>query len=191
MELARALADGEAFVKNAQDEMERKILREDQLYFIENQVEALDTFLADTEDLQDGSPELAALRDKLRAAKAQLEKKSIEFLAQQEGGELPEDVPPEEAAKDFVGYGKEFLQMADDALKAKITKIDQVSQWEDPITILNSFLADSEMSVKFAPELTKIRSELKSRKKELEKRVQDLVGAWKQQDLAGGDEDEE
>jgi len=38
MDPQRALADGALFVKNAEEEMDRKILREDQLYFIDNQV---------------------------------------------------------------------------------------------------------------------------------------------------------
>lgn len=191
MDLQRALQDGEQFIKNAQDEMERKILREDQLYFIENQVEAIDVYLADTEDLQATSAPLKDLRDRLRTAKQGLEKKSMEFLAQQEGSDLPEDLPPAEMASDLVAYGKEFLQMADEALKSKVDKIDKLPQWEEPLTTINSFLADSEIYVPHAKDLPKVRDQLKTRKRELEKRIQDVVSAWRASDVAGGDEDDE
>lgn len=189
MDAARALADGQMFVKNAEEEMDRKILREDQLYFIDNQVEALDTFLADTEDLV-ANAELKALRAQLRDLKAKLEKKSMEFLAQQEGGDLPEDSEPKEMAEAMVEYGKDFITMADDALKTKVKGIEQVAAWEDPLATLNSFLADSEVLVPLHPPLKKVREDVRARKVELQKRIQDLVGQWRQQDLAGGDEDD-
>lgn len=190
MDPQRALADGALFVKNAEEEMDRKILREDQLYFIDNQVEAIDTFLADTEDLVSNG-EVKKLRDQLRELKQKLEKKSMEFLATQEGGELPEDSPPQEMAEAMVQYGKEFLEMADDALKTKVKGIEQVAAWEDPLATLNSFLADSETLVQLNPALKKVREDVRARKNELQKRIQDVVGAWRQSDLAGGDEEEE
>jgi hypothetical protein len=190
MDAQRALADGTIFVKNAEEEMDRKILREDQLYFIDNQVEALDTFLADTEDLN-GNAEVEAMRAQLRDLKGKLEKKSMEFLAQQEGSDLPEDLPPEEMAEAMVGYGQDFLQMADDALKQKVTKVDQLPNWEDPLATLNSFLADSETLVPLNPNLAKVRAEVRARKVELQKRITDVVGAWRQSDLAGGADDDD
>lgn len=190
MEPQRALADGALFVKNAEEEMDRKILREDQLYFIDNQVEALDTFLADTEDLVSNA-DVKALREQLRTLKGQLEKKSIEFLAQQEGQDLPEDLPPAETAADMVEAGAEIVKMADDALKAKVKGIEDVTIWEEPLVAINGFLADSEVYVSHHPKLQKVRTDVRSRKVELQKRIADVVGAWRQSDLTGGDEDEE
>ena len=190
MDAPRALADGALFVKNAEEEMDRKILREDQLYFIDNQVEALDTFLADTEDISSHA-DVKALRDTLRGLKQKLEKKSIEFLAQQEGGDLPEDLPPAEMAEAMVAYGKDFIEMADEALKTKVKAVDQVAAWEDPLATLNSFLADSETLVVVHPPLKKVRDEVRARKVELQKRIADVVQAWRASDLAGGDEEDE
>ena len=190
MDPQRALSDGALFVKNAEEEMDRKILREDQLYFIDNQVEAIDTFLADTEDLVSHA-DLKTLRDQLREMKQKLEKKSIEFLATQEGGELPEDSEPKEMAEAMVQYGKEFLEMADEAIKTKVKAIDQVAAWEDPLATLNSFLADSETLVTLNPQLKKVREDVRARKVELQKRIADVVGAWRQSDLAGGEEADE
>ncbi|MEA3199345.1 MAG: hypothetical protein QOE90_773 [Thermoplasmata archaeon] len=190
LEAQRALADGQLFVKNAEEEMDRKILREDQLYFIDNQVEAIDTFLADTEDLN-GNHDVKSLRDNLRTMKQKLEKKSMEFLAQQEGGDLPEDLPPAEMAEAMVAYGKDFIEMADEALKTKVKAVDQVAAWEDPLATLNSFLADSETLVTHHKPLAKVREDVRARKMELQKRIADVVQAWRQSDLAGGaDEDD-
>jgi hypothetical protein len=190
LDAQRALADGGLFVKNAEEEMDRKILREDQLYFIDNQVEALDTFLADTEHLVSHA-DVKALRDTLRDLKGKLEKKSMEFLAQQEGSELPEDSPPEEMAEAMVAYGKDFIEMADEALKTKVKAVDQVAAWEDPLATLNSFLADSETLVSHHKPLAAVRTEVRARKEELQKRIADVVSDWRQKDLAGGDGDDD
>lgn len=191
LDAQRALADGAQFVKNAEEEMDRKILREDQLYFIDNQVEALDTFLADTEELNTNAT-VEAMRQQLRELKGKLEKKVLEWLATQEGGDaLPEDLPPAETASDMVEAGAEIIKMADDALKAKIKGVEEVAQWEGPLAAVNSFLADSEVYVQYNPKLVKVRADVRSRKGELQKRIADVVQAWRQSDLAGGASDEE
>lgn len=190
LDAQRALADGELFVKNAEEEMDRKILREDQLYFIDNQVEAIDTFLADTEDLN-GNKEVETMRQQLREMKQKLEKKSMEFLAQQEGSDLPEDLPPEEMAEAMVAYGQDFIEMADQALKTKIKGIEDVSIWEDPLATLNSFLADSETLVQHHAPLRETREQIRARKVELQKRIADVVSQWRQSDLTGASDDDD
>lgn len=171
--------------------MERKILREDQLYFTENQVEALDAYLADTEDLAPASPQLAELRNQVRAAKVALEKKNIEFMASQEGGELPEDLPEAEMAAALTEYGREFLGLARAAVRTQVKAVSQLPEWEDPLTTIKSFLADSEPYMHASPDLMKVRNTLKDYKRELEKRIADVVQAWRQADLTGGAEDDE
>lgn len=193
LDAQRALADGAMYVKNAEEEMDRKILREDQLYFIDNQVEAMDTFLADTEDLN-ANAEVKAMRDRLRELKGQLEKKGMEFLAAQEGGDaLPEDLPPDETAADMVEAGAEIIKFADDALKSKVKSVEDVSTWEEPLAAVNAFIADSEIFVAHHPKLEKVRAEVRVRKGELQKRIADVVQAWRQRDLTGGagDDDDE
>jgi hypothetical protein len=91
----------------------------------------------------------------------------------------------------MVQYGKEFIEMADEALKTKVKDVHQVAAWEDPLATLNSFLADSETLVQLNPALKKVREDVRARKNELQKRIQDVVGAWRQSDLAGGEEEEE
>ena len=193
LDAQRALADGAQYVKNAEEEMDRKILREDQLYFIDNQVEALDTFLADTEELN-GNAQVEAMRQQLRDLKGKLEKKVLEWLATQEGGgDLPEDLPPAETAADMVEAGAEIIKAADDALKSKVKGVEDVAAWEEPLAAVNSFLADSEVFVPHHPKLAKVRADVRSRKVELQKRIADVVSAWRQSDLSGGagDDDDE
>ncbi len=191
MELERALADGQSYLKNAEDELDRKILREEQLYFIDNQVEAIDTFLADTEESASQAPALAELRTALREMKNKLERKSMEWLAKEDGAELPDDLPPEETAAAMLDAGAEFLQMADEVLGVKVKKLDQIANLEDPLITINSFLADSEPYVTANPKLGKAREELKLRKVEIQKRIREVLSSWRSSDLGSGDEDDE
>jgi len=190
LEAQRALADGQLFVKNAEEEMDRKILREDQLYFIDNQVEALDTFLADTEDLN-SNKEVEALRAQLRDLGGGFLAEVVrDWEAATALADLRHESPPE-MAEAMVAYGQDFLEMADAALKQKVKNTQDVAKWEDPLATLNSFLADSETLVKHHAPLAKVRAEVRARKVELQKRIADVVGQWRQSDLAGGDEEDE
>jgi hypothetical protein len=191
MELQQVIAQGETFVKNAEDTMSRPIINTDQLYVYDNQVEVIDTYLADTEDLQGQSPDLASMRARLRGIKEQLEKKIIEVEAKAEGIEgPPEDIPPAELAAAFEETAPDLLAEADKALKKNVTKVDKLHEWEEPLAAINSFLADSE-PVASIGNLAKVRGQLKERKHALRGKIQNLVQEWRQADLAGGDDDEE
>lgn len=190
LDAARAVAEAGSFIKNAEEELDRKILREDQLYFVDNQVEALDAFLADTEELVDGSPELADTRKKLRDLKTQLERKGMEFLASQSGDPLPEELPLEDQVEDFLAGGKDLIAFADEALGEKVAKVDGLPQWEEPLRALKSFLADSEPLAEH-PKLSKVREEVRGRCRKLQQGISTVVEDWRKSDVAGGDEDDE
>jgi len=186
VEVDRILADGAIYVTNAEEELDRKILREEQLYFIDNQVEAIDTFLADTEEVNDDG-EVRALRDQLRTMKGKLERKAAEFLAKQDGEELPpegeDELPPAEMAEALVAYGNDFIGVAEKALTKKVSKIEDVEKWEAPLATLNSFLADSELVAAEHPDLPKVRQEVRARKLELRKRIDDMIQDWRTRDV--------
>ena len=190
LDAQRALAEVASYIKNAEEEMDRKIVREDQLYYVDNQVEALDFFLADTEDIQAGNPDLAAARSKLRALKVQLEKKGIEFMTQQAGETLPDELPPEEQAAEFIGYAKDFVKMADASLKEKVKGIDDLETWEEPLRTIKSFLADSE-PLATDKELAKLRTDLKDRKAKIQAAIDEVLKKWRDADASGGDEEED
>jgi hypothetical protein len=191
MELQKVLAEGETFVKNAEDALTRPIINTDQLYVYDNQVEVIDTFLADTEEEQGQSSDLASLRGRLRGVKEQLEKKIIEVEAKAEGIEgPPEDIPPDELAAAFEETAPDLIAEADKALKKNLSTVEKLHEWEEPLAAINSFLADSEPLAKLG-NLGKVRGELKQRKTVLQGKIQGLLSEWRQSDLAGGDEDDE
>jgi hypothetical protein len=191
MELPKVLAEGETFVKNAEDALARPVIHPDQLYTYDNQVEVIDTFLADTEDLQGESNDLRDLRKRLRGIKEQLEKKIIEVEAKAEGVEAPPEEPPvEELVAAFEEMGPELVQEADKALKKNVASVEKLKDWEEPLAGINSYLSDSE-PFGDKGKLPAIRKQLKERKQQLQQRIQGLLAEWRQRDLAGGDEDEE
>lgn len=191
MELPKVIADGETFVKNAEEALTRPVISPDQLYVYDNQVEVIDTFLADTEDLQGQSPELQAVRARLRGIKEQLEKKIIEVESKAEGVEgPPEDIPPDELAAAFEETAPELLAEVDKVLKKNITTVEKIHEWEEVLAAINGFLADSE-PLASKGNLGKVRSQLRERKGALQGRISGLLQEWRQQDLAGGEEDEE
>jgi hypothetical protein len=191
MELQQVIANGETFVKNAEDALSRPIINTDQLYVYDNQVEVIDTFLADTEDLQGQSGDLASLRGRLRGIKEQLEKKIIEVESKAEGMEAPpEDIPPDELAAAFEESAPELLAEADKALKKNISSVEKLHEWEEPLSAINSFLADSE-PVKEKGGLAKVRAQMRERKAKLQERIANLLTEWRQADLAGGADDDD
>ena len=190
MELPKVIAEGETFVRNAEDALTRPVISPDQLYTYDNQVEVIDTFLADTEDHAGTSPELQAVRGKLRGVKEQLEKKIIEVEAKAEGIEgPPEDIPPEELAAAFEESAPELLAEVDKAAKKNISSVEKLHEWEEPMSAINSFLADSE-PLAARGNLAKVRQQMKERKATLQGRINGLLQEWRQKDLAGGDDDD-
>lgn len=190
MEIQQALAQGETFVKNAEEAVSRPVINPDQLYVYDNQVEVIDTFLADTEDLQAQSPDVASLRSRLRGIKEQLERKIIEVEAKAEGAEgVPEDIPPDELAAAFEETAPELLAEADKALKRNVSTVEKLHEWEEPLAAINSFLADSE-PLAGKGNLAKVRQQMKERKAALQGRIQGLVQDWRQRDLAGGEDED-
>lgn len=194
MELQQVIGNGETVVKNAEDALTRPIINTDQLYVYDNQVEVIDNFLADTEDLQAQSPDLASMRVRARGVKEQLEKKIIEVESKAEGIEGPlEDIPPEELAAAFEESAPELLAEADKAIKKKVGSADKLHEWEEPLSAINSFLSDSE-PVAALGGLAKVRTQMRERKATLRANIDKFVQDWRQADLSGGadgDDDDE
>jgi hypothetical protein len=183
MDVNTALREGPSFLRNAEDALAREITNPDLLYMWDNQVAAIDRFLADTEPHVTESADLAELRTKLRTAKRGLERKIIEFEAKQEGEEAPEDPSPEELAADFVEIADEVIEMADQALKQKVKDVKDLDRYENPRDLINGFLADSEVAAN-DPALQKKRAEVRQRKDELEVRIRTITDEWRKKDIA-------
>lgn len=182
-DVAELITDGERYRKNAEDALDQNVDSEDELYIWQNQVEVCDTFLADTEDLAPENAELAELRDDIRDLKDRLEQKIIEWSAQQAGEEVPEEPPDEIVAQEFVEFADEFLRDIDEAIETEVTDIDDIENWEAPLGMVNSFLADSEPYEGAHPELEDVRQRVKERKEVLEHRIDNVVSEWREEDM--------
>lgn len=185
MDLAKALREGPTFVRNAEDSLQRNITNPDLLYMWDNQVAVIDSYLADTEVLDGESSELTDLRGKIRDLKKQLERKVMEFEAQQEGEEVPDEPPEEELIEDFKMVAGDILGMADEAIGAGVKDVSGLPALEDPRDLLNGFLADSE-PYKHDKELAKVRDEARQRKETLDARIRDITEDWRRKDMAEG-----
>lgn len=175
MDAEQAVSEGEKYLRNAEDALDRDVSSEEELYIWENQVEVIDAFLADTEDI-DGGEELADLRQELRDVKKDLEKQTIAFL---EGDAPDEIVPPEEQLVQEVQlFVEEFLPDVDETLEIDPADVENVHVWETPLTTINSILADSE-PYRDNPELEELREELKIRKAALEERIEEVAARLK------------
>lgn len=183
MDLAKALREGPTFVRNAEDSLQRNITNPDLLYLWDNQVAVIDSYLADTENLDGEADELPELRGRLRELKKQLERKVMEFEAQQEGEEVPEEPPAEELVEDFKAVAGDIVAMGDEALGQKIKDVSQLATLEDPRDLINGFLADTE-PYKSDKELAQVRDEVRARKEQLDARIRSITEEWRQKDLA-------
>lgn len=186
MDLQHALREGPNFVRNAEDATKRNITNAEMLYVWDNQVAAIDGYLADTETMAGDSEELSGIRAQLRDLKKQLEGKLVAFEAEQEGEEVPEEPPAEELIEDFKGFGSDIVMMADEALANEITNVKDLVQYEDPRDLINGYLADSEPYAAADKDLTAVREEVRKRKVELDTRIKSVEEEWRAADLAAG-----
>lgn len=187
MDVDQLLVEGDRYKKNAKDALDRKVKGEEDLYIWQNQVEVLDTYLADTEDLADDHPEVAEKRTELRELKDELDQRLTAFLAEQEGEEVPPSPPAEVEAEDLALAGRELIiPEADAALDAEVNDVEEMDRWEEPLRILKSYLADSEPYEEHHPDLPKVREQAKARKRALEERIDNLVSSWREEDMAKG-----
>ncbi|MCA1812779.1 MAG: hypothetical protein LC624_02370, partial [Halobacteriales archaeon] len=131
------------------------------------------------------------LRKRLRSIKEQLERKIIEVEAKAEGVEAPTEEPPvEELIAAFEEMGPELVAAADKALKKKVSTVEKLKDWEEPLAGLNSYLSDSE-PFGDKGKMPAVRKDIKDRKAQLQARIAAMIEEWRQRDLAGGDADEE
>ena len=189
MDLQRALRDGPAYVRNAEDAIARNIPNADLLYMWDNQVNAIDGYLANTEPLNGESGDLSKLRDTLRDLKKKLELKLMEFEAKAEGVEVPEEPPAADVIEDLKAVVEDILGMADDALKRKVKDVRELSMYEDPRDLCHGFLADSE-PYKSDQALAKAREDVRKRKLDLDARITAIEEEWRKKDLESGDDDD-
>ena len=190
MDPQEALRQADAHLKNALELVGRPVGKEELMYMWDNQITALDNFLADTEAVVDAKVKEA--RAQLRDAKKKLTDAVVAFEAQQAG----EDVGKEELAKDeqilsYVEMAGDMVQLAKEALAEKVADVKDLVKWEEPLAVINGYLADSEAYQEASKDLRRARSMVRLARKDLKNRIDDVFTQWRKADLSGGRDDED
>lgn len=186
MDLENALREGPNFVRNAEDALKRAITNPEMLYVWDNQVAAIDGYLANSEPFTRKSEELVTLREQLRGYKKELEQKVTAFEAEQEGEEPPEDPPEAEVIDEFKEMAVQLYELAEGALQNEVTDVKGLVTYEDPRDLINGFLADSEPFKEKDEDLHNARRHVRRLKVELDKRIRTIEEDWRAADLAAG-----
>lgn len=193
MEAQEAVRQAEAHLKNAVELVGRPVGKEELLYMWDNQITALDNFLADTESVQ--SDQLKALRGQLRDAKKKLTDAVVAFEAQAAGEALPPEEPTkEEWVQTYLEQAQDMVALVKEALSEKVKGVQDLAKWEEPLAVVNGYLADSEPFQDASRELRKARSVVRLARKDLKASVEGVFQQWKAADrasAAGDDEDDD
>jgi hypothetical protein len=190
MEVQEALRQADAHLKNAQELAGRPVGKEELLYMWDNQITALDNFLADTESVPD--PAFKAKRGELRDVKKKLTDAVVAFEAQAAGEPPAEGEPSEEEwIESYLEQSGEMLQLVKEALSQDIKDVKDLVQWEEPLAVINGFLADSEPYQEKSHDLRKARSKVRLARKDLKASIDKVFLQWKQMDRASGADDDD
>ncbi len=195
MEVQEALRQADAHLKNAQELSGRPVGKEELLYMWDNQITALDNFLADTEAVPD--PGFKAKRGELRDVKKKLTDSVVAFEGQAEGAEAagPGDEPSkEEWVQVYLEQAQDMIALVKESLAEKVKSVQDLVKWEEPLAVVNGYLADSEPFQEMNRDLRKARSVVRMARKDLKASIDDVFAKWKAADRAapadGDDEDE-
>ena len=190
MEAQEAVRQAEAHLRNAQELAARPVGKEELLYMWDNQITALDNFLADTEAVAD--PQFKKLRGDLRSVKKTLTDAVVAFEAQAAGETVAQDDPTEEEwVQSYLESADEMLALAAEALQEKVKGVQDLAKWEEPLAVINGYLADSEPFQEKSHDLRKARSKVRLARKELKTRIDEVFQNWKQQDRASAASDDD
>lgn len=190
MDPQEAIRQGEAHLKNALELVGRPVGKEELMYMWDNQITALDNFLADTEAVVDDK--VKEVRAQLRDAKKQLTDAVVAFEAQAAGEEAPKGDPDkEEQILSFTEMAGDMVQLAKEALAEKVADVKDLVKWEEPLAVINGYLADSEVYQEASKDLRRARSMVRMARKDLKNRIEDVFTQWRKADLAGGRDDDD
>ena len=191
MDPQEALRQADAHLKNALELVGRPVGKEELMYMWDNQVTALDNFLADTEVVADAKVKEA--RTQLREAKRKLTDAVVAFEAQVAGEDgKGEDLPKDEQILSYIEMAQDMVGLAKEALAEKVQDVKDLVKWEEPLAVINGYLADSEPFQEASKDLRRARSMVRVARKDLKNRIEDVFTQWRKADLAGGrDEDED
>lgn len=189
MDAQQAVQQAQAHLKNALELAQRPVGKEELLYMWDNQITAMDNFLAETEALGDKLLERA--REQLRDVKKRLTDTVTKFEMEQEGEEFvpDDDVPDDEWVASYTEMAGDMVALAKESLAEKVKDVEDLVKWEEPIAVLNGYLADSEPFQEASAELRKVREFVKAARNDLNGRLKDFLREWKSKQEEGEDDD--
>jgi hypothetical protein len=182
MEPQQALTEGQTFLRNGQDIAQRSPVNADTLYMWDNQVQAIETFLANTEPMADDDAGLASLRTQLRDVKKQIEMKVLEFELKEEGEELPPEPTEEELIQEMKAYAAEAQELLEGLEKAKIKSLDGLRELDEPRMHLDNFLVETEPLKGKDKEIDAVRERARAIKTALDGTSQEILRAANEAD---------
>lgn len=190
MDPQEALRQAEAHLKNANELVGRPVGKEELMYMWDNQITALDNFLADTEAVPD--PAVKAKRAELREAKKKLTDAVVAFEAQAAGEDVGKDEPTkDEQVVSFTEMAGDMLQLAKQALEEKVSDVKDLIKWEEPLSVINGYLADSEVFQEASKDLRRARSMVRMARKDLKARIEDVFTQWRKADMSSPKDEED
>lgn len=189
MDVQEALRQADAHLKNALELVGRPVGKEDLMYMWDNQITALDNFLADTEAVVDAK--FKESRKQLREAKKRLTDAVVAFEAQASGEAAPDELAEDEQILSYIEMAGDMVGLAKEALAESVKDVKDLVKWEEPLAVINGYLADSEPYQELNKDLRRARSMVRVARKDLKNRIEDVFTQWRKADLAGGRDDDE
>lgn len=189
MDVQEALRQADAHLKNALELVGRPVGKEDLMYMWDNQITALDNFLADTEAVVDAK--FKESRKQLREAKKKLTDAVVAFEAQASGEAAPDELKEDEQILSYIEMAGDMVGLAKEALAESVKDVKDLVKWEEPLAVINGYLADSEPYQELNKDLRRARSMVRVARKDLKNRIEDVFTQWRKADLAGGRDDDE
>jgi hypothetical protein len=173
----QAVFEGEKYIDNARDALDQDVEDEDDLYIWENQLAAIDEFLADTEDMDPEGQDLDEVRAEARECKEQLEARIADFFDQ------PVDAEDTEAnIAALLDVGRQLIEEAEEVLEARPDPEeldDHANEIETTVIGIKQWLADSEPYHDETDMMTQARRDMKMVVDALEEKLDETVSAWK------------
>ena len=171
---------GEVYIKNAEDALGQKVIREDQLYIWENQLQAIDEFLADSEDVESDDG-LVDTRILARETKVKLEQSIAGFF-----DEPVEDEDPAANAIALLEVGAGIIEEGEAALKTELKSRADSEVLEDALLGIKQWLSDTEL-LTGNEVMVQARTEMKAVKAQLEETLDEFAKVLADQDDGKGD----
>ncbi len=187
MDAQEAIQKAQAHLQNAMEQAKMPLVKEELMYQWDNQISAIDNFLADAEVVKDKLLDRA--KESLRKVKKDLTDAVVKFEAAAEGAEVEDEEPADdEWVMAYTDMAGEMLELAKEALDEKVKDVHELIKWEEPLAVINGYLADSEPFQELNHDLKKARSLVRVARRDLKNHIQDAVKRLVSDD---GDDDED